>query len=243
MKYVQQGDEGITLDILFEYCIDNPTSIVTYLHDKGSFHSTTQNDNMRFMLTKSIFSDECQTIKDTNMCNTCAARFSFVPHLHFPGNMWTAHCSYVKDLIRPTEFPTKMQNMVDAAQKIDDLGANLEYLHLSKFPWKIGLGRFAYEHWLTSHPDVKPCDVYPGPYRVSYTKLPKKYDSWKPKLQKAGWLSQDQFPGTKNEWSCGRGRMFEFHHLYGNHPPPTSFIWDQYDMPTPNCPHPIKRPL
>lgn len=29
-------------------------------------------------------------------------------------------------------------------------------------PQEIGLGRFAAEHWLCSHPSLVPCDAYPG---------------------------------------------------------------------------------
>jgi hypothetical protein len=247
VQYSREGDEGNTLDRLFDYCLDNPTAIVTYLHDKGSYHPKTENDDLRFLSTRAVLSKECQVGWDDeqgkSQCNICGARFSFVPHLHYPGNMFTARCSYLGGLVRPTDFPARMRAMVDAIRGEDGpAGFDMDALHVDRFPHQIGLGRFAYEHWATSHPDVQPCDVYPGPYRSGYVKVPKKTARWTPKLQKAGWLSHDQFPGVRHEWYCGRGRWYEFRYLYGKDPPPDSFLWDQYGKPTRVCPHPIARP-
>jgi len=243
LQHYDEGDEGLTLDNLFNYCADNPTSIVTYMHDKGSFHPSDSNDRMRFMLTRAVFTEECQTL-NPNVCNICSARFSFLPHMHFPGNIWTAHCSYIKKLIPPTKFPQAMQNMVNSVQK-NYPEFNLDALELDTCPYRVGMGRFAYEHWATSHPDVYPCDVYDGPYRRSYRNLPEKKMLWKANLQYAGWMPQSKFvlsQQDKSTWFCGGGRLHEFMYLYGKLPPSESFVWDQYSKPFKECPHPIQRP-
>ena len=36
----------------------------------------------------------------------------------------------------------------------------------------LGVGRFAYEHWVHSHPDVRPCDVLDHPFHYGYDNLP-----------------------------------------------------------------------
>ncbi|KAL3903735.1 MAG: hypothetical protein SGILL_010335 [Bacillariaceae sp.] len=240
MQYFETADEGSTLDSLFDYCLEHPTSIVTYLHDKGSYHSKPENDKMRFMTTKASVSDECQTM-DPNQCNVCSARFSFLPHFHFPGNMWTAHCSYVKNLIRPSEFPERMQEMVDGVlkQKLFDM----EAINPNKKQHMVGVGRFAFEHWISSHPDVKPCDVYDGQYRRSYAALPKWNEPWKPHLQQAGWIPLESWPrfDAKGEWFCGKGRLYEFLHLYGKRPATDSFFYDQYSKSHSDC-EPVGRP-
>ena len=69
--------------------------------------------------------------------------------------MWLARCSYVKRLIAPPAF----QKGMDAywgALGFDKGGT------LLGTPW-VGTGRYAMEHWVHSHPLVRPCDVSEKP--------------------------------------------------------------------------------
>ena len=50
--YLPSGDEVDTLQGLWEHCQDHPTDIVTYIHDKGSFHPSGSNSAARRVGTK-----------------------------------------------------------------------------------------------------------------------------------------------------------------------------------------------
>ena len=82
------GDEIWTLSILHKFCQDNPDKNVAYFHNKGSFHPSKQNDDLRHMHNKAVFSEECLFLKNptkkisTCNCNICSARFSPLPHHH-----------------------------------------------------------------------------------------------------------------------------------------------------------------
>ena len=96
-----------------------------------------QNEMLRVFLTRGALSDECANLPDT--CNVCSSRMSPFPHLHTPGNMWLARCSYIQQLVKPSEF-----------------------LHLMGLRDNscTGGGRNAAEHWVHAHPNNRPCDLY-----------------------------------------------------------------------------------
>jgi hypothetical protein len=254
--YGKEGDESLTLQSLWEYCQENPSSVVTYIHNKGSFHPSDRNTRLRTMVTKSVFSDQCQTISTTDdddnrkhpKCNACSARFSPFPHWHMPGNMWTAQCSYVRNLHAPREFESKMKAMVDSTVENTDPSAPRPSNAMIRAEYLVGLGRYSMEHWLGSHPDLRPCDVYDdGMYRNSYSYLPSKRDRWKPRLQEAPWSNADSYlkfiasSDSPREWFCGQARLLEFALLYDNKAPSAdSFFWSYYaDVSAKYCPIPL----
>ncbi len=140
--HYNQGSELLTLHTLWEYCKsnNNPSTKVIYLHSKGSFHPTRQNELLRNFLTLGALSEECANLPDS--CNVCSSRMSPLPHPHTSGNMWLARCDYVAQLFNP--FMT-----YDHILFRRDNGCK-------------GWGRYLAEHWVHSHPSVKPCDLYPG---------------------------------------------------------------------------------
>lgn len=161
LRSVEHGDEGLTLESLYGYCGDHPLSQVTYLHNKGSFHPSPENTAMRRMLSKAVFSDACQSMP-TDKCTVCAARFSPLPHTHMSGNMWTADCSYINMLIHPLKFSSKMDEMIEHSLALkDDSVFPMPHRNYVDRPYDYGLKRFSFEHWVGSHPKLKPCDVYP----------------------------------------------------------------------------------
>ena len=101
---VEGGDEGETLHALWNYCRSNNNhdTKVIYLHSKGSFHPSEQNDKLRRFLTEGALSGECAHLPDT--CNVCSSRMSPLPHPHTPGNMWLARCDYVAKLVRSKDI-------------------------------------------------------------------------------------------------------------------------------------------
>lgn len=140
-----EGGEDLTLHTLWEYCKHNnhPNVKVVYLHSKGSYHPTESNHKLRNFVTRGALSQECANLP--NNCNVCSSRMSPLPHPHTSGNMWLARCDYIAQLIDPLA------------------------LKEGKLPEKFGednpckgRGRYLGEHWVHSHPSVKPCDLYPG---------------------------------------------------------------------------------
>lgn len=240
LEYHHQGSEFIILDKLHGFCKNHTKKRVAYIHDKGSYNPSQANDLFRQMLTKSVFSDQCllSSLQSSNatesfQCDVCSARFSTLPHFHMPGNMWVAHCSYVSKLLQPTQFQSKMNNLVHTASQM-----NIHQILKQKHPSLTGHDRFAAEHWLNSHPSVRPCDVYPGVYLWAYDNLPEN-NLWEPILAKAPRFTPMQKYETpefiaqgfqKAEWFHLNGRIYEWKSLYGQIPQNDSWIWNYYNQ-------------
>lgn len=246
IQYTEQGDESLTLQAMYEYCLDHPDTLVTYIHDKGSLHPTPNNRHFRSLLTKGAFSDQCQTIdsNDEHTCNVCGARFSPFPHMHVAGNMFSAKCSYIQKLIPPNQFRDKMEGLMEAVmQHAKDPSIPKPTFQQYQDEYFVGRNRFAMEHWIGSHPQVTPCDVYPGEYLCGYIDLPKSTDMWTPSLEVAPRFPVSLFEkrAAKGSWFCGQARLLEFQYLYGERPPEDSFIWNFYSEAFKTCPTPLDR--
>jgi hypothetical protein len=59
LAHYPTGDEVNTLQALWDYCQSHPTELVTYIHDKGSFHHTEHNEKTRRTATKAAL--DCRT--------------------------------------------------------------------------------------------------------------------------------------------------------------------------------------
>ena len=46
-EYLEEGDEIDTYQALWNHCFQHPDDLVTYIHDRGSFHSTSMNEPQR----------------------------------------------------------------------------------------------------------------------------------------------------------------------------------------------------
>lgn len=157
LGHYKEATEMVTLKSLWEYCQRHPLDKVVYLHSKGSFSDTPGNERLRRFLTFGALSKECSNLPNT--CNVCSSRFSPLPHPHTSGNMWLARCDYVQHLIDPSVFENKME----AFRTTEDTGEQS----------CDGRLRYAAEHWIHSHPDVKPCDLYTNPkFTWGYNNLP-----------------------------------------------------------------------
>jgi hypothetical protein len=230
LEYKNAGDEVITLQHVFDHCTQNPSERVLYMHTKGSFHRWPQNEALRRFLTKGVWSDECQHMP--RACSACASRFSPLPHHHYPGNMWVARCEYISRLIAPSKFQAAMERVSLLAGAAPPLTANDR-------PWELGLGRFALEHWLPSHPSHAPCEVYSGTdFLWAYAFIPT--TSWTPKLHV---LPRPDMPlsryckghpvGTdvavdQNLTKVKAWRLFEWQGLYPEASPQSGVLWDYY---------------
>lgn len=83
------GNEDDTLQALWEYCSsdDVPSTnendtLVTYIHDKGSFHASLSNEGARKRGTRCALSCRHQMKANPRMCNICTAIFQVIPQYH-----------------------------------------------------------------------------------------------------------------------------------------------------------------
>ena len=178
--HYEAGGEEQTLRNLWEYCKANPhfNTKVAYLHSKGSYHPMPQNEKLREFLTSGALSTECANLP--NSCNVCSSRMSPLPHPHTPGNMWLARCSYISKVFDPMslsegKLPDYMRE--DNACK--------------------GRGRYLMEHWVHSHPSVRPCDLYPGKFTWAYNFIPDR--NWNRELHAAPRFKFDKYAYS---WAC-----------------------------------------
>jgi len=277
LQVVSKGDEAVTLQPLYDYCqTAPPDTLVTYIHDKGSYHPTKENDDLRTLGTNAVFSDECQTIgmglgimvegeeknnvnNDNNddsisssgrYCDACGARFSPFAYRQMTGNMWTATCSYIRKLHQPDRFAYKMENLMKHVFKYAIYPKDIPKptRHQRRKQWYTGTGRFALEHWITSHPTFRPCDVYPPiEFQYGYKNLPDSSTatSWIPVLRHAPRFPSTDLTLTTTKWSgngtwhCGKGQLLEFQFLYGELPPKDNFIWSLYQEAFGTCHEPL----
>ena len=139
--------EHVTLKHIWNYCRspENRNRKVVYLHSKGSHTSTPENDKLRRFITAGTLSRECANMPQ-DKCNVCSSRFSPIPHPHTSGNMWLAGCDYITKLLDPETFEQAMNSQASSSNP------NLQPCN--------GRGRYSAEHWILSHPSVKPCDLY-----------------------------------------------------------------------------------
>ena len=221
IRFDEEGDEVETLGLLWQHCRDHTSDKVVYIHSKGSFHPSSANDRLRRFLTRGALSEECLNLPSS--CNTCSSRMSPLPHPHTAGNMWLARCEYVQKLINPLEFDLRMARTAHAEKYVS-------------VPWCVGLGRFAAEHWIHSHPSNMPCDLSPDDYIWGYSRVPR--GNFEMKLEPAPRFEINKY--VKKRHSCFfqetkliGPRLKEYKSLYPNETVPEAWWgWKFYDNET-----------
>jgi hypothetical protein len=216
--HTTNASELVTLHSLWEYCTTHPFEKVVYLHSKCSYHPSTENDRLRQLLTMGALSEECATNTDNFASNLCGFRVSPFPHPHIPGNMWLAHCSYVNNLFEPFHFQNKM-NIVQKKLVLND----------DTPPYCTGNGRYSAEHWIHSHPSVKPSDLYNNPkFTWGYDGLRNRFHSkdfmWNiaPRYDLNHWSN----PECDSRYTDMTHRLKEFRLLYNMTPGDEWWGWN-----------------
>ena len=105
--YYPEGNEEITLTKLWNHCKQNRGDRVIYLHNKGSFHRSTNNIKTRRLSTRAAVSEACLGMpldKETYPCNVCGLTFHLLPLMHWTSNMWAAECAYISALDSPDDY-------------------------------------------------------------------------------------------------------------------------------------------
>jgi hypothetical protein len=188
------------------------------------------------------------------------------------GNFWSASCDYVRQLIPPNEFAMAQDAMYEALLKMQqqqmndsDNGQGQQQqqrpqqqqqlppilLQNDSFwvprPASLGLGRFANEVWIGSHPDVIPCDVSPATsftlYKTDTTEnsfpemqfgmLPKRTldeivecDDIGNRERKQNVMQNETL--RKRDFFLLPGMLFQSSFRYQSLPLNTSWVFDQY---------------
>jgi hypothetical protein len=132
--------------------------------------------------------------------------------------MWLARCEYVTKLIDPLYFANRMEDVPRAP----GLKRRLEY-------YLVGRERFAAEHWIYSHPDGRPCDLYKGNFSCGYDNLPMEirvHDDFD--LQLAPRFPYKFYRPLKEltPWTGLRHRLKEYSVLYNATPTDSWWGWD-----------------
>lgn len=230
LGHSDSGFEQKTLQAMYEYCILHPNHLVVYLHNKGSFNDNPTNHRMRRHLTKAVFSPECLLL-DPQAFDICAAQFTGYPFAHSYGNIFTAQCSYVRKLIPPLNFERVQSEIFKEMLQNMSLPWNQErtfgdFLVMERPSW-VGLGRFALEHWIGSHPMLRPASVYPNKFGTfNYGEVPLNYN-WTPVLRKEvrkSLVQQRKAP----KYFQRDGRLYLYKKWYGEAPPEDSWVWRFY---------------
>ena len=220
-----EGFEQYTLQAMYEYCRIRPQDTVVYMHNKGSFTDSPMNHRLRRHLTKAVMSEAC--LRMPRAFNFCSALFTGFPFAQVTGNFYTVRCSYVQKLIPPNDFEDAMTMVYSNMMKNTSLSwVNDPDPKMTRESW-IGLGRYALEHWIGSHPSLHPLSVYPlshGAFR--YRWVPKDL-SWKPTYRKKIFKAHHNQKNVPKFYKLA-GRLYLYEKLYGELPPKSSWIWKFY---------------
>jgi len=216
-KHYDTGFEEVTLQDLYEYCRDQVPEIddtvrVAYMHSKGSYNNLDGNINdiWRWHLTLALSHKHCWHPPQST-CNACGLDFWPTWTLFFPGNMWTAKCSYVRKLVPPVDFRKALgnnhQQVMEIASK-QQPGLLSVGLFQGENMWppesdRFGLERYANEHWIGSHPDLIPCDM--SPRKADHNLWT---SSKEPRLERPGLLQWT--PSPRHDFPIGDGINDDF---------------------------------
>jgi len=201
VAHYDNGFEEVTLERLYDFCQEHVDFQVIYIHSKGSYHNQGgENDPWRRAMMHAVLHHDClepPVTADQSIaaqCHVCGLLFAPVWTFFFPGNMWTAQCSHVRRLLRPNVFREKMTSLRDKLVR-DYLSTGRLQAHL--FPTDtngyLGIHRFASEHWIAGHPDVRPCDLS-NTSSLEYWRMPNNSRQQRPSPSHAFILEENDPP-------------------------------------------------
>jgi hypothetical protein len=231
---MESGNERDTLTDLYDYCRERPQDNVIYLHDKGSFNMNLGNLKVMRVATTTAVSNECANMLSIgcNVCVHCGMVLEPLGYLHSSGNMWRASCEYVNKLLPPGEYEEKRVEM-QVFLKTNETASNLFDCYKdsvlecpareTEYSKRLGIGRYAYEGWVFSHPGVHPCWALEGILGDV------EFFGKKPFAMR---LQNDMEPvkrvlagNNKLEFFRRGGKLFQFDYLYNKLPPNSSHFW------------------
>lgn len=250
---------------MLDFCKENPKEIVVYIHSKGSLHDTSLNRKWRNPLTIGATSAACiKSLSQLNQvdqqpggqsgttCNVCGLQFYPLWNLMYPGNMMSAHCSYVQKLAPLLEYRSKMAQIVNITSSHDSVWKHDMYKDFYEEDWLgiTGLERYSNEQWIGSHPSIRPCDLmrqYTNLFpmarglqrRPHFLNTPIASPAPRMPLENGNWyrfdsdiyreaLKTDKDATRPHEYYLLPGILYRFYKIYGIFPSSESWIWKYY---------------
>eukprot|EP00527_Entomoneis_sp_CCMP2396_P009482 CAMPEP_0198139280 /NCGR_PEP_ID=MMETSP1443-20131203/2622_1 /TAXON_ID=186043 /ORGANISM="Entomoneis sp., Strain CCMP2396" /LENGTH=411 /DNA_ID=CAMNT_0043801369 /DNA_START=140 /DNA_END=1372 /DNA_ORIENTATION=- len=254
--HLQGGHEETTLQQMLDFCRENTDETVVYIHSKGSLHDIDLNRKWRAPLTVAAMKPSCiealQDSGENGSCNTCGLQFYPLWAPMYPGNMFSAKCSYVQNLLPLSEFGLKITDVVNMTSNEPEIWKHGLYERYYDEGHKVdiaGLGRYSNEQWIASHPSVRQCDLsgeisrlYPMAYVVRKEPLrllqeataspaprvPLQAGKWF-RFRKSVLAEALETDGARpHEYYLLSRILYRFYRAYGSFPPENSWIWDYY---------------
>jgi hypothetical protein len=166
--------------------------------------------------------------------------FFVMPSFMFRGNFWAADCSYVNRLVPALDFEDRLRQIQLRAHQLQNQSQLLLNLQEDN-DLNFGRGRYASEHWILSHPSLRPCDL------THTVELKHWFKGWKSKDFNWSMAPIEPLEGKwpyqpwkmtkrvkKNEALLRReyfllpGRILRWFALYNEVPPPSSWVWSWF---------------
>ena len=235
---------GESLHRLHGFCMAKPASRVVYVTNQlQGMHGVANSD--AFNLTKlqaitfAVTSKMCLRPCDT--CNVCGAAFYPLPFPQFFGNMFSANCDYVKNLLPPRKFEKEMNDLGD-----DSMIMNVrDKFSLSLFPFTpqtLGMQQYSVEHWIGTHPYLKPCDVAPLDDDSLNKPFPTHKNDYSWGMAPRRSCAPPGHPVNNEKESLGKrmshvvlreyyflaGHLFRWYRLYNAAPDENSWVWQWF---------------
>ena len=234
LRHYESGFEDLTLQSVYDYCVEHPDKPVIFMHNEGSYarHRGGISDRWRQSLMRGLHG--CRL---DHGCNVCGLHVQALPTLHFPGNVWMAECSYVRQLVSPRDY-SAMRNWTN------ERPTSLTHSMYEIDENTIGNGQLTWESWIGSHPTVRPCDVsdvvdksvwwsrdiHPLGEWGMFPKHP--WDQGLPGLNPRPVSNALMHRESRlTDWSLLPGCIVRWVTMYGELPPMDSWVWNSNAYP------------
>jgi hypothetical protein len=193
-------DDITTLEQMHHYCQLNRAS------DTIVIHVLQMTENEARDLSK------CLTSVQNGACNVCGGTLLIGPVLHFESS-WVAKCSYIQKLQSPNEYVVAM-NQASALAWVEALKDRLR--NVPESPDCLFIDSHALRSWVTSHPDVVPCQLPSNRNNASTCFVDTE--------------THDEKDGKSRlqAYSLLAGHLWRWSKIYGQAPSPTSWVWTSY---------------
>jgi hypothetical protein len=249
LKHYSEGFEDLTLTEMHNYCHQHADATVICLHSKGSFHNHPDNSNeyWRRYMTTAVTSPDCLHGVQETSCNVCGLYFFPVWSTFFPGNIYTARCSYVKQLLPPNNYSQAMNDVYIAVMGTNTTRPRVRlnsWLYGTKGEGRFGHGRYSSEHWIGSHPSLVPCDMSAEQRYIYWMKDHKSVSKglgWSMAPRRDFWSAswflirqyrmhamKDDQSRRLQEYFLLPGHLYRWMKLYKELPPADSWFWTWY---------------
>lgn len=242
---------------MLNHCQTNPEHTVVYLHTKGTGPNNHlkvyRNSIWRHYLTEAAMKPSCIEAlqrKDTgrynDTCDACGLQMYPIWTIFYPGNIFSARCSYIAKLLPLLEFRKRLTELV----MVTNSSGSWKHTLYSPRDCYLGTDRFANEAWIGSHPTGRFCDMSQSTtklYQFIKRKGKIEDDLHAAKVDHAprtpmltgNWyqLTKKLLPTTVDEDAAASqpieyfllgGLLYRVFKVYASFPPGNSWLWDWF---------------